>query len=773
MNDAGSDAGLAITLRDFAPGQRVFQRYTLNRTLGRGGMGVVWLAHDDVLDRDVALKFLPEMIIHDRAILEDLKRETKRSLELTHKNIVRIHDFVNDESSAAITMEYIDGDTLSNLRADRAKKVFETRELTQLMKQLCDALDYAHNHARVVHRDLKPSNLMLNQNGDLKVTDFGVARSLSDSVSMISIGARRTSGTLVYMSPQQLDGERGSHLDDIYSVGASLYELLTSKPPFYSGNIDRQIHERVPPPMSHRREELEVEGEPIDETWETAVAACLQKDPARRPQSVVDLLNRLTVSSASKAVRPKRVHQNPFAPIGAAIVAGRRTIVRAAGTGINGVRKCFRGGGRMLSSVVQSVGQGAAAVATFIKKLLHRAGLLLLAISKETIRGTAIIVIPAALAASCIWYFGIRPSPKKVVTQPLPQTEPTTAPLAQAQTQPSQAPIVQPAASASASEAPATFIGPTSVANAAYQGTIHLKNDSSVNVPLLIKIGPDLKSGTMTQSGRNGNAVVRFTGTWSDSILHAVTDKLISAPRTIQWEPESFTVRFSDDYKKASYRCVVGEKIYDADLSVEPAAVANIGSVYKGTIRLQGEQDSGTALTISLGANRKSGTMTQTSRSGDTIVRFDGIWDGDTLRAVTNDLVSKPTRVQWKPESFTLRFTEDGKRGSYECNSEGRIYSAELLPGELSHSEVRALAIFAPRPEYPFEARRKHITGSGVCLLSIDPDGKVTDATMTQSIGSPVLDNAAVSAFKRWRFRPGTDPKIRIPINFTMTDPSH
>jgi TonB family protein len=316
-------------------------------------------------------------------------------------------------------------------------------------------------------------------------------------------------------------------------------------------------------------------------------------------------------------------------------------------------------------------------------------------------------------------------------------------------------------------------LGPKQVGDVAYEGTIHVKTDSSVNVPLLIKIDPDLKSGTMTQTGRTGNAVVRFTGTWENSTLHAVTEKLIFAPKAIQWEPESFTLRFSNDYKKASYQCVTDGKTYDADLSVQPLAVANIGSVYKGTIRQHGEQNSGTPLTLSLSANRKSGTMTQTSRSGDTVVRFDGIWDGDVLRAVTNDVVSKPSHVQWKGESFTLHFTQDGKRGLYECNSEGRAYSAELLPGELSHSEARALAIFAPRPEYPVEARRRHLSGSGVCLLTIDADGKVTDATMTQSIGSPRLDNAALSAFKRWRFRPGTDSKIKIPINFTMTDGSH
>src|SRR5207248_3885360 len=144
---------------------------------------------------------------------------------------------------------------------------------------------YAHGHARIVHRDLKPSNLMVNQRGDLKVADFGIARSLSDSMSMLTMD-RGKSGTLLYMSPQQLDGERGNHLDDVYSLGASVYELITSKPPFYFGNIDRQIREKTPPRMTDRRRELEIEADPIDATWEDVVRACLAKDPTRRPQSV-------------------------------------------------------------------------------------------------------------------------------------------------------------------------------------------------------------------------------------------------------------------------------------------------------------------------------------------------------------------------------------------------------------------------------------------------------------------------------------------------------
>jgi serine/threonine protein kinase len=119
----------AVTQREFVGGQKLFGRYTLIRILGRGGMGVVWLARDEELEREVALKFLPDPIIHDAAVLSELKRETRRSLELTHKNIVRIYDFVHDERSACISMEYIDGETLSNLRAQKERKVFEPDEI--------------------------------------------------------------------------------------------------------------------------------------------------------------------------------------------------------------------------------------------------------------------------------------------------------------------------------------------------------------------------------------------------------------------------------------------------------------------------------------------------------------------------------------------------------------------------------------------------------------------------------------------------------------------
>src|SRR5216117_1845619 len=110
-------------------------------------MGIVWLARDQELERDVALKFLPDLMIQDRALLDSLKRETKRCLELTHSHIVRIYDFIHDERSGCISMEYVDGETLSNLRAQKEKKVFEPHQHAGWMTQPCDALDYAHNHA--------------------------------------------------------------------------------------------------------------------------------------------------------------------------------------------------------------------------------------------------------------------------------------------------------------------------------------------------------------------------------------------------------------------------------------------------------------------------------------------------------------------------------------------------------------------------------------------------------------------------------------------------
>ena len=281
-------------------------------------------------------------------------------------------------------------------------------------------------------------------------------------------------------------------------------------------------------------------------------------------------------------------------------------------------------------------------------------------------------------------------TPTPVSIQEANQDHPTATSATPAPTNPaatpttvsSAAPIPSPTGAPRAS-IPEPSLAPTGLnvtANAVYEGMIHLKNDTSTKVPLIITLGSDLRSGTMTQSGHHGDLVVNFTGVWDSFTLHAVTGEVVSHPKGIQWEPESFTLRFAEDAKSATYECVADGKTYVADLSRQPQPPIEIAFIYKGIIRERGEKGYETSLTIDFAVDRKSGTMTQTSKSGDTVVRFTGSWEGDILRAVTTEVISKPTSVQWKPESFMLHFGENGKSASYECNSEGHLYEAQLYP---------------------------------------------------------------------------------------------
>jgi hypothetical protein len=280
----------------------VFGRYVLEAELGVGGMGVVWRARDEELSDLVALKFLPEVVARDDSAVDELREETREARRLTHPNIVRVHQFERDGSMAAVSMEYVDGTTLSKLRLAQPGKVFSVEKLAPLVAQLCAALDYAHGEAKVVHRDLKPANLLVTPEGRLKIADFGIARSLADTHTRLTGRTAGTSGTLLYMSPQQLLGKKASALDDIYALGATLYELLTGRPPFFTGDIATQVQSVTPPPLAERRSELGIAGEPIPAAWEKTVAACLAKDLAQRPQTAGEVAARLGLAKAGGAV---------------------------------------------------------------------------------------------------------------------------------------------------------------------------------------------------------------------------------------------------------------------------------------------------------------------------------------------------------------------------------------------------------------------------------------------------------------------------------------
>jgi serine/threonine protein kinase len=726
VSDETSGNGLDATLREFSGGQRLFGRYTLIKTLGRGGMGVVWLARDEELEREVALKFLPELIVHDRAVLSDLKRETRRSLELTHKNIVRIHDFVHDGQSGCISMEYVDGDTLSNLRADKPRKVFEIPELTDWTSELCDALDYAHNHARIIHRDLKPANLMVNQRGDLKVTDFGIARSLSDSMSKVTMQHGK-SGTLVYMSPQQLDGERGTHLDDIYSFGACVYELLTGRPPFSSGNVDRQIREKIPPSMTQRRKELEIEGDRIDESWERVVASCLAKDPARRPQSIAHIADHLALATPKTKTRktpplPKSRRQSY------SIVAGVVGVLclLAAGIWYFGFHRSASKPGQMTTVVAEPAKTDTSAPAPAIPL-----GGVIVTTSPE---GATVTLGSTSAGKSPVTFKDLRPGkyPMRIAlsgydtiereveikgnelndlgTLRLQATKsaieldssPSGAQVFQAATLLGTTPLRRADLSAGdtllvlslegylptelkASLSPKEMFKATvalSKPASIYQGTISVPVDPySPEVPLTIKLNSDGRSGTMTQTGKRGDMVVKFNGVWEGTTLRAVTGEVISIPAGITWSPESFNLRFAPTENKAIYECTATGKTYVAKLSGQTISAANPSAMYKGTIRATDDKTGpGRLLTVRLEADRKSGTMTYGSKRGDTVVKFKGVLDGTTLHAVTDEVVSKPTNIQWEPESFTLQFNSEGTGVTYECKSGRKTYVATLTP---------------------------------------------------------------------------------------------
>jgi serine/threonine protein kinase len=288
------DAPECASLRE---GKRVFERYVLEEKVGRGSVGVVWKARDKTLDRIVALEFLPDRLYHDAAARDELKRETGRCLELTHPNIVRIHDFLEDGEIAAIAMEYVDGQNLSELRKERPSRCFKPEELSVWVTELCAAVDYAHDKGRCLHRELQPGNLMVNSLGALKITDFGFVLSTRGPADAGS----NNGATLGHMSPQQVMGEQPSPSDDIYALGATLYELLTGKPPFDGDDLSLKILDVIPESMAERRRNSGRPESALPAAWEEAIAACLAKEPHWRPASGQEIVCRLGLAVQSPA----------------------------------------------------------------------------------------------------------------------------------------------------------------------------------------------------------------------------------------------------------------------------------------------------------------------------------------------------------------------------------------------------------------------------------------------------------------------------------------
>lgn len=241
----------AITESIHQPTGVIGGRYRIESELGRGGRGVVFKAFDQELEVYIAIKFLPPELTADMAAVEELKREAKAAMMLSHPNIVRLHNFEDMSGYKFITMEYIDGPTLDEMLLRR--KQFTVTETIQYANQILDGLEYAHKKG-IIHRDIKPSNLMRTPDNVIKITDYGIASIISDSMKKVS--SEFVIGTPRYMSPEQLLGKPLDNRSDLYSLGVVLYEFLNGTPPFTSGGLEYQIINNEPPPLLNIPEKL-------------------------------------------------------------------------------------------------------------------------------------------------------------------------------------------------------------------------------------------------------------------------------------------------------------------------------------------------------------------------------------------------------------------------------------------------------------------------------------------------------------------------------------
>ncbi|WP_320170686.1 PEGA domain-containing protein [Maridesulfovibrio sp.] len=285
MHTVGPEGNAA---QQIVPGVTVAGRYRVLREIGRGGMGIVYLAHDRTMDHDVALKVIPQSLAMDPQAIHDLKKETAIALRLTHENLVRLHNLETWEGQAFVTMEYVDGGSLTQHKLDKGGRI-PISEFIPLFTQIAKGLDYSHHiNPPVVHRDLKPLNILLTHDGRPKIADFGLARVMRDSASRVS--GRESAGTLAYMAPEQIRGKGIGPWTDIYALSAVAYEMLSGEPPFATGDLRWQILNEDPEPI-----------EDLPDNVNRALLTGLSKDKDGRPKTAIELINMI----AGEPARPK------------------------------------------------------------------------------------------------------------------------------------------------------------------------------------------------------------------------------------------------------------------------------------------------------------------------------------------------------------------------------------------------------------------------------------------------------------------------------------
>jgi serine/threonine-protein kinase len=281
--------------------------YEVIERVGRGGMAEVYKGYHPKLDRHVAIKILHGFLQEGEDFLARFEREAKAVASLRHENIIQIHDFDVYDDNYYMVMEYVDGDTLT----DKLKKLSKTKlkmqldEVLSITQQMAKALSYAHKRG-IIHRDLKPSNILIDNDGQTFLTDFGIAK-IASTTQFTSTGA--LIGTPSYMSPEQCKGMDLTHVSDLYSLGIILYEMLTGEVPYDSETplsvLQKHITEPIPSLYEHRVD--------LPSSFEKIISTALAKEPEDRFQTADEISKALAkaIDEVESVEEPAKEEKTP------------------------------------------------------------------------------------------------------------------------------------------------------------------------------------------------------------------------------------------------------------------------------------------------------------------------------------------------------------------------------------------------------------------------------------------------------------------------------
>ncbi len=284
-------------------------QYTIIEKIGEGGMGTVYVANDTMLDRKVAIKQLNRSSVEDASMSDRFQQEALALARLNHPNITHLYSFIPKENTYWMVMEYVEGKTLEDWI--RIHTTIGYQLVATIAAQMLDGIGHAHKKG-IIHRDMKPANVMINEDGEVKIMDFGIAR-MRNAQRLTSHG--KSVGTLEYMSPEQIQGKEGDERTDIYAVGNIMYELLSGNPP-YQANSDYQIMkdklEQNPRPISSINPS-------VPSTLQKIISKALERNPDNRYQSAQEFkraietafgANLLPTSSLLAAIEAPQITTN-------------------------------------------------------------------------------------------------------------------------------------------------------------------------------------------------------------------------------------------------------------------------------------------------------------------------------------------------------------------------------------------------------------------------------------------------------------------------------